>query len=205
MGECYWETTLVLHPTSSSISHPQLSTQSKHNISYNEQKDNERKTHPTLTQVPPLGPFSTKSVLAPYHPAALLAVPLPPLPPPITIKSYFCTSVLSGIGAIFCCRFLELALEVGSLHDGSCKGTMCEIWGVKSARRGGVGGILYVGTQKHKPKKNSAGIISFKEKAIPNSRPCSITIPILIGQRNEKGGRDMHSKRPACAGRLAGY
>lgn len=45
--------------------------------------------HPTLTQVPPERPFSMSKVLAPYHPDALLAAPEPPLPPPMTMKSYW--------------------------------------------------------------------------------------------------------------------
>lgn len=47
-----------------------------------------RDAYPTLTQVPPDLPFSIRRVLAPYHPAALLAAPEPPDPPPMTIKSY---------------------------------------------------------------------------------------------------------------------
>lgn len=45
-------------------------------------------THPTFTQVPPDLPCSIRRVLAPYQPAARLAAPLPPEPPPMTIKSY---------------------------------------------------------------------------------------------------------------------
>ena len=45
-------------------------------------------TDPTLTHVPPLRLFSTSSVFAPYQPEALLAAPEPPLPPPMTMKSY---------------------------------------------------------------------------------------------------------------------
>jgi hypothetical protein len=44
-----------------------------------------KRTYPTLTQHPPLIPFSINSVLAPYHPDARLAAPLPPDPPPMTI------------------------------------------------------------------------------------------------------------------------
>ena len=44
-------------------------------------------THPTLTQVPPDRALSMMSVFAPYQPDALLAAPLPPLPPPMTMKS----------------------------------------------------------------------------------------------------------------------
>jgi hypothetical protein len=77
------------------------------------------KTHPTLTQHPPLNPFSISSVFFPYHPAALLAyhephqpyplftlqrrkhtVPDPPLPPPITIYSNASGS-FGGIVLIF--------------------------------------------------------------------------------------------------------
>ena len=46
--------------------------------------------NPTFTHVPPLLPCSTNSVFAPYQPEALLAAPEPPLPPPITMKSYCC-------------------------------------------------------------------------------------------------------------------
>lgn len=41
--------------------------------------------YPTLTQVPPALPLSMISVFAPYHAAALRPLPLPPLPPPMTI------------------------------------------------------------------------------------------------------------------------
>lgn len=52
--------------------------------------------YPTLTQVPPERPLSTIKVFAPYHPEARRALPLPPLPPPITMKSY----VLVSMGAM---------------------------------------------------------------------------------------------------------
>lgn len=45
-------------------------------------------TNPTLTHVPPLRLFSTSNVFASYQPEALLAAPEPPLPPPMTMKSY---------------------------------------------------------------------------------------------------------------------
>ena len=45
--------------------------------------------------MPPDLLFSTSKVFAPYQPDALLAAPLPPLPPPITMKSYS-----FGVGAM---------------------------------------------------------------------------------------------------------
>lgn len=52
-------------------------------------------THPTFTHVPPDRPCSINRVFAPYQPEALRAAPLPPLPPPMTIKSN-----RFGVGAI---------------------------------------------------------------------------------------------------------
>ena len=52
--------------------------------------------YPTLTQHPPEMPASTIHVFCLYHPLARLAVPEPPLPPPMTIMSY-----CLGVGAMF--------------------------------------------------------------------------------------------------------
>jgi hypothetical protein len=58
---------------------------SSRTLSYSPPRKAKKRTYPTLTQHPPLIPFSIKSVLAPYHPEARLAAPLPPDPPPMTI------------------------------------------------------------------------------------------------------------------------
>jgi len=68
------------------------------------------RTHPTLTQHPPLSPFSISKVFLPYHPAALLAVPLPPDPPPITIYSN--SSGSADIGAMVE-NFLRFVCRIG--------------------------------------------------------------------------------------------
>src|SRR5690606_37492368 len=49
-------------------------------------------TQPTLTQVPPNGPFSTTAACTPYS-AAFCACARPPLPPPSTSKSNLTVTV----------------------------------------------------------------------------------------------------------------
>ena len=76
------------------------------------------RSYPTLTQVPPGRPGSTRRVLAPYHPDALLAAPLPPLPPPMTMKSYsFGAGAIAGEVLVKC--FERMARREDASFDDS--------------------------------------------------------------------------------------